>query len=74
MWPNDGPMSPSGPERSGLLVVRAWTEDGAPRLRARIVYMTDVTQGMQVERLAATSDEVEAAVRSWLAELLAPTA
>lgn len=56
-----------------MLVVRAWTEHGAPKLRARIVYMTDVTQGMQVERVAATPDEVEATVRSWLAMLLAPT-
>jgi hypothetical protein len=66
-------MSPSGLERAGLLVVRAWTEDGAPSLRARIVYMTDVTQGPQVEVLAGTPEEVEVAVRTWLAALLAPT-
>lgn len=71
--PNDGLMSPSEPERAGLLVVRAWTEDGTPNLRARIVYMTDVTRRVQVEKLAATPDEVEAAVRTWLAALLSPT-
>jgi hypothetical protein len=66
-------MSPSGPERAGLLVVRAWTEDRTPSLRARIVYTTDVTRGVQVEKLAATPDEVETAVRTWLAALLTPT-
>jgi hypothetical protein len=71
--PNDGLMSPSGPERAGLLVVRAWTEDGTPSLKARIVYTTDVTRGVQVEKLAATPDEVETAVRTWLAALLTPT-
>jgi hypothetical protein len=67
-------MSPPGPKRTGLLVVRAWTEDGPPSLRARIVYMTDVTRGVQVEKLAATPEDVEAAVRIWLAALLAPSA
>jgi hypothetical protein len=53
-------------------VVRAWTEDAAPSMRARIVYTTDVVRGEHVTRLAATPDEVEAAVRTWLAALLAP--
>lgn len=66
-------MSPSGHERAGVLVVRAWTEDGTPGLRARIVYTTDLTRRVQVEKLAATPDEVETAVRTWLAALLTPT-
>jgi hypothetical protein len=67
-------MSPSGPDRAGLLLVRAWTGDRDPSLRARIVYTTDITRGVQVEKLAATPDEVEAAVRAWLAALLTPSA
>jgi hypothetical protein len=59
--------------RTGVLVVRAWKEGGDERLRARITYMVDLDHGVQVTRAAATPEDVEGAVRAWLAALLAPS-
>lgn len=57
--------------RTGLLVVRAWTEGGDASLRARITYMVDLDRGEQVMRAAATPKDVEGVVQAWLAALLA---
>jgi hypothetical protein len=53
---------------TGLLVVRVWIErdsddDG---LRARITQTVDLHSGVKVVSVAATSDDVYAAVRGWL--------
>jgi hypothetical protein len=54
-------------------VVRAWTEGQDESLRARITYTVDLDRGEEVTRAAATPQEVEGAVRAWLAALLAPS-
>jgi hypothetical protein len=59
--------------RTGVLVVRAWTEGQDESLRARITYTVDLDRGEQVTQAAATPREVEGAVRAWLEALLAPS-
>ena len=54
-------------ERTALLVIRAWIEgNGEPHLRARITHTLDLGQRKETSRLAATRDEVAAAVVEWL--------
>jgi hypothetical protein len=59
--------------RTGVLVVRVWTESGpdGPGLRARITQTVDVTAGAEVVTAAATADDVCAAVKEWLEAYLA---
>jgi hypothetical protein len=54
--------------RSGVLVVRAWYEDDeAGSFRARIVARLDLEHSGDVyERVAASPDQVRAAVSDWL--------
>jgi hypothetical protein len=59
-------------QRVGILVLRVWAEDGDDRLRARITDSSDVFSGQQQAVAAAGSDEICAAVRSWLAHFAAP--
>lgn len=53
--------------RTGLLVVRVWIEGDSDDagLRARITQTVDLHSGPEVS-VAATSDDVYAAVRGWL--------
>jgi hypothetical protein len=65
----------SGPhaERTGVLVIRAWIEtNGEQRLRARITQTIDLEQREQSSTVAATADEVSAAVSQWLETLVGP--
>jgi hypothetical protein len=49
--------------------VRVWVEgDQPPRLRSRITRTADVSRRGEVSSLAASADEIEAIVRTWLAE------
>jgi hypothetical protein len=59
--------------RTGLLVVRVWTESGldGPELRARITQTVDVIAGAEVVTAAATPDDVCGAVKEWLEAYLA---
>jgi len=55
---------------TGVLVLRAWVEDGSPGgLRARITQLDDL-EGNQAEAAAASLDQVLVIVRAWLERLL----
>jgi hypothetical protein len=60
-------------ERIGVLVIRAWLEEGtdADRLRARITRTSDVTQPA-VEAVSISEVEIVEIVREWLGELAQP--
>jgi hypothetical protein len=67
--PTAGPADAESPitGRIGLLVLRAWLEDSSePGLRVRITHMLDISHPSERVILAATRDEAEAAVSSWL--------
>ena len=58
-------------ERAGVLVVRAWVEEGGAGFRARITYTVDLASVEETMVTASTTDEVVASVRSWLEAFLA---
>jgi hypothetical protein len=62
-----GPV-PRAPERTAVLVIRAWLEeDGEKPLRARITSTLDVSAPRATEASGAASEEdVLGAVRAWL--------
>jgi hypothetical protein len=65
-------MPARSPRRTGVLVVRAWLEDGRPAdLRARITWTLDVDAHSRRVVTASGDDEVEELVRRWLDALLA---
>jgi len=58
-------------ERTGALVVRAWVEPepghvASERLRARITYSIDLSTRDKTELVAASPDEISAALWNWL--------
>lgn len=56
-------------ERGGILIVRAWLESGRPDgFRARIIRM--VGPDLEPPSAVTTADDVQAAVRVWLADVL----
>jgi hypothetical protein len=56
---------------AGVLLVRAWVEDGSPSgLRARITQTRDLTSDEQTITIAASIDEVCRTVRIWLEDLV----
>jgi hypothetical protein len=60
------------PPRTGLFIIRAWIEPGSSSpLRAQIRLTSDVSQGFEQDLNLALEEAVVAAVRAWLAELLA---
>jgi Mg2+ and Co2+ transporter CorA len=67
---HDGAVTVSSVERTGVLVIRAWVEtNSADRLRARIMRAYDFDRPEQ-SILAASAEEITAAVAEWVAELL----
>ena len=61
-------------ERIAVLVIRVWVEGGESRgLRARITRTLDVDQRGQVSTAAATREQIEETVSSWLESFLALT-
>lgn len=58
--------------RTGLLVVRVWIEDGSDSegLRARITQTVDLLAGEEHVFAEATPEGVYAAVRAWLESYL----
>ena len=65
-------MPARSPRRAGVLVVRAWLEDGRPvDLRARITWTLDVDAHARHVVTMSGHDEVEDLVRRWLDALLA---
>ena len=57
-------------ERTGVLVMRVWTEPGRPELRARLIE-TDGVDGGETTVAAAGIDAICDAVRAWLEPLAA---
>jgi hypothetical protein len=59
---------------TGVLLIRAWFEDDPESgLRARILTSLDVTEPVVAIAVAATTEDVLAAVRSWLDALAVPS-
>ena len=53
-------------ERTGVLVIRVWVEDGQPGLRARIIGRLDTLSDHESVTASAGVDSVCAVVRHWL--------
>jgi hypothetical protein len=58
----------------GVLVVRAWTEDGDPRLRARVSITADVVSSPASSFVTADPAEVVEAVAVFLSSLVSSVA
>ena len=66
-------MSPPRPDRTGLLILRVWTESAAPDgFRARITDCPDLEVDRQEIAVFSRPDQVEAYVRRWLAGVARP--
>ena len=60
------------PPRTGLLIIRAWTEGASSSpLRTRIRLTTDVAAGFESEMTIADVQGVCMAVETWLLDVLA---
>jgi hypothetical protein len=59
-------------DRTGLLIIRAWTEDGsvAP-LRAQLSKTADISTGIEHRSVHSDVIEVGSEVETWLREILA---
>ena len=58
-------------DRTGLMIIRAWLEEGSSEpLRVQVRVSTDVTTGLEHTVTFARVDEVCAAVREWLDEMV----
>jgi len=58
-------------DRTGVLIVRVWTESDESRgLRARITRSVDILAPDETVSTASSVDEVLASVRSWLEEFI----
>jgi hypothetical protein len=60
----------AAPERTAVLVIRAWLEEG--KLRARITRRLDISSPTTVESAATSEDEILGVVRAWLLEFIRP--
>lgn len=57
--------------RTGLMIVRAWLEDGSSRpLRAHIRLTTDIAAGFERELTLVDVSDVCGEVDAWLREIL----
>ena len=58
-------------DRPGLLIIRAWIEEGsAERLRAQVRMSADVSAGFDRVLTLSRADDVCATVGEWLEDLL----
>jgi hypothetical protein len=58
-------------DRTGLMIIRAWLEQGSSKpLRARIRLTTDVGAGFESEVTLADVPAVSAAVELWLEDVM----
>jgi hypothetical protein len=56
-----------GRERTGLFMVRVWSEDPAsPGFRARVTSVLDVAASEQVVNTSASADDICDRLRAWL--------
>jgi len=59
-------------DRTGLLIIRAWTEEGSSTpLRAQLSQTADISTGIEHESVHSDVIEVGAQVETWLREILA---
>ena len=59
-------------DRTALLIIRAWIEDGSPGpLRAQVRLTADVSKGFEATFTLADPDAIGATVQAWLADLVA---
>ncbi len=56
--------------RAGVLVVRLWVEPDPPRLRARIVDVSDLRTGEAISRTAADIDQTLAIVEDFVSRFM----
>ena len=67
----DGSDLGSG-ERTGLMIIRAWVEEGSPQpLRVQIRLTTDVSEGIQQTVNLSDTGAASAAVEAWLTSIMA---
>lgn len=58
-------------DRTGVLIIRAWVEEGSSEpLRAHVRSTTDVSEGIERTVTLTRDEEVGATVKRWLAEVL----
>jgi hypothetical protein len=58
-------------DQTGLLIIRAWVEEGSPQpLRAEVRSTTDVSAGIQRSVPLAQATDVGAEVQEWLADVM----
>jgi len=58
-------------DRTGLLIIRAWVEEGASEpLRVQVRVVTDVATGAERTLTLVRPERVCAAVEEWLADIL----
>ena len=70
-----GDEAPANSDKTGLLIIRAWVEEGSSKpLRAAVRATTDVSAGFDRTVTHARAEEVGATVQEWLAEVLGRTA
>ena len=56
--------------RTGLLIIRAWTEPGSSSpLRAQVRLTTDVSLGVERSETVTEADTVVEVVQAWLLEM-----
>jgi|tagenome__1003787_1003787.scaffolds.fasta_scaffold9462246_1 hypothetical protein len=54
------------PDRTGVLVLRIWTEGSRDNLRLRITMVDEVSGGDEEQRVVASVDDAVGTVREWL--------
>jgi hypothetical protein len=60
------------PDRTGLMIIRAWVEPGSARpLRAHLRFTTDVSSAFDSEVTLAEIEHVSSTVQTWLEDVLA---
>ena len=58
-------------DRTGLMIIRAWVEEGASEpLRAQVRVSSDVSAGFGRELTFVRTDDVNATVKEWLTDIL----
>ena len=58
-------------ERTGLMIIRAWVEQGSARpLRAHLRFTTDVSAAFDGEVTLAAIGDVSSTVEAWLEDVL----
>ena len=59
-------------DRTALLIIRAWIEEGSPEpLRAQVRLTADVARGFEASSTLAEAEAICATVQAWLADLVA---